>query len=137
MPNSGYSADLTQIRPDAELVLQKLSQKYQLGIIANQQKEAIGLLENAGLEKYFYHFKVSDHHGVKKPDPRYFEAVLKETGADPKRSAMIDDNLVRGLMPAKKIGMKTVWFKRNDFQNNKDRTADFTVNNLSELLNIF
>lgn len=137
LPKGGYSIEFTQVRAESTKVLSELSRKYHLGVIANQHRDAIELLKLAGVEKYFYHFKVSDHHGFKKPDPQYFEAVLKETGADPKRSVMIDDNLVRGLMPAKKIGMTTVWFKGNDYQNDKDKTADFTVSNLSELLNIF
>jgi HAD superfamily hydrolase (TIGR01509 family) len=136
LPNGGYGELLTKVRPETALILEKLEQKYHLGIIANQQKEAIELLKKAGIAKYFHHLKVSHHHGFKKPDPEYFVAVLKETGADPKMSVMIDDNLVRGLLPAKKLGMTTVWFKTNDYQPNNGE-SDYIIKNLSELLNIF
>ena len=49
---------------------------------------------------------------------------------------MIDDNIERGLMPAKKLGMKTIWF---DWGIRKDYPdwIDYKIQKLEDLLQIF
>lgn len=140
MKNSGVSrasyAEIVKVRLEAVPVLTELSKKYQLGIIANQSPAIKNKLEKDGLLKFFNHNTVSHEYGFEKPDPRIFEAVFQETGADPMKSVMIDDNIERGLMPAKKFGMTTVWYKTED-REVPDGAVDFTIGSFSELLDIF
>lgn len=125
-----------KLRPETKEILEKLSKKYKLGLIANQPASTRKIMEDAGLVDYFAHFKVSDDHGFSKPDVRYFKAVLDETGADPERSMIIDDNIERGLLPAKKIGMTTVWYKLRDRQDYPKDKLDHIVTELVELLSL-
>lgn len=128
---------LSTIRPEAKAVLAELSQRYNLGITANQNEKTIELLETSDLLPFFSHQKMSAHIGLEKPDPNFFLTVLKDTGALPSESVIIDDNWFRGLAPAKQLGMTTVLYKREFIPYPDTATPDFTINTLEELLNLF
>ena len=121
------------IRPEAQKVLEALSKKHKLGIIANQPKCARKLLEDAGIEKYFTFTGLSDEHDLHKPDPAFFEKVLQYSGADPKTAVMIDDSVERGILPAKKLGLATIRFKGGQNEKNANIT-DFEIDSLEDLL---
>ncbi|OGY46525.1 MAG: hypothetical protein A3A24_03845 [Candidatus Buchananbacteria bacterium RIFCSPLOWO2_01_FULL_46_12] len=127
------------IRPEARTVLKALAKKYSLGLIANQPRETKEKLRKAGLEKYFSHFGVSKEYQLSKPDKKFFLTILKETKADPFNSAIVDDNPERGLMPAKKLGLTTVWYQ-HDYWGSRHfipNYTDYTVTKLEELVDIF
>lgn len=125
------------VRKEASEVLEKLSKKYQLGLIANQPKSNKAQLEEAGINKYLNHFLVSQEHGFGKPDLRYFQSVFEATGAEPQKSVMVDNNIERGLCSAKKLKMTTIWFNNKSKQVSNDMNVDFTVFNLRGLLDLF
>ena len=54
---------------------------------------------------------------------------------------MVGDRLDNDIYPAKKLGMKTVWIRQGfavyQTPENKDYEADYAVDNLLELTNIF
>lgn len=124
------------IRPEALPTLQQLSQKFKLGIIANQSSQAKQKLEAEGIAQYLHTAEMSEHLQVDKPNPEIFTTVLKNCGALPERSVMVDDNIERGLSPAKKLGMKTVWFKTEE-RNVPEDVVDEVITNLSELPTLF
>ncbi|MFA6382368.1 MAG: HAD family hydrolase [Candidatus Buchananbacteria bacterium] len=124
------------VRPEAEKIVERLSEKYNLGLLANQPVNTKEKLERAGVLKYFKFQEVSEDFKLRKPDPEFFKAIFKATGADSKKSVIIDDNIERGLIPAKKLGMTTIWFKLED----RDVPAgivDYTVESLGGLLELF
>ncbi|OQB05383.1 MAG: Pyrimidine 5'-nucleotidase YjjG [bacterium ADurb.Bin212] len=125
------------VRKEAKIVLGKLAKKYQLGLIANQPTANKILLEEAGVSKFLNHFLVSQEHGFGKPDLRYFQSVFNATKANPQRSVMVDNNIERGLHPAKRLKMTTVWFNAHKKEVPDDNNVDFTVNNLQGLLDLF
>ena len=106
-----------------------------MGLLANQPVSVKEKLDKAGVLQYFKFQDVSENFNLRKPDPEFFKAIFKAAGADPKESAIIDDNIERGLIPAKKLGMTTVWFKLEDREAVND--IDFAVSNLNALLDIF
>jgi len=53
----------------------------------------------------------ADH--VPKPDPRPYQAMIERLGIDPKRAVMVEDIAVN-LMPARELGMTTVWLRNDD-----------------------
>jgi HAD superfamily hydrolase (TIGR01509 family) len=127
----------SKVRPEAKSVLKVLSEKYMLGILANQALPTKERLIQAGVEKYFEHFTVSAEYDLEKPDPRFFKAIFRAAGANPKQSVIIDDNIERGLLPAKKLGMTTVWYKRAERKDIPESQIDYTIKSLKDLLNIF
>jgi putative hydrolase of the HAD superfamily len=94
----------------AEQVLQSLSQKCDLGIIANQSEDILDLIENSGFEKYFKVKTISGVARLKKPDPRIFQLALREAGreAGDNLCIMVGDRLDTDICPANRLGMSTV-----------------------------
>jgi putative hydrolase of the HAD superfamily len=92
----------------AEQMLQSLSQRCELGIIANQSEDILGLLQSSGLEGYFKVKAISGVAKLKKPDPRIFQLALKEAGRDAGDCIMVGDRLDTDICPANRLGMATV-----------------------------
>jgi putative hydrolase of the HAD superfamily len=57
--------------------------------------------------------------GIKKPHPRIFEVALSLIGAVPHHTIFCGDNVQADIVPAKALGMTTVW-KRTDHSNTSD-----------------
>lgn len=99
---------LFRLAEGAEHVLEALSQKHGLGIIANQSDDIVGLLRSSGIEKYFAVRTISGAVKLKKPDPRIFQLALKEAGRDAGECVMVGDRLDTDVCPANKLGMATI-----------------------------
>lgn len=132
----GYK-EYSSLRPEAIGVIEQLSKKYKLGIMANQPEQMTQRLREFGLLVHFHHTGMSGDYGFHKPDPRLFEEIIKETGAVPSRSVMIDDNIERGLAPANTLGMKTIWYKRADEVRESPAFVNAAISSLKDLLHLF
>ena len=122
---------------DTEECLMLLSSKYKIGIIANQSLGTAERLKSFGILKYIDLVVASAEEGVAKPDKRIFEIALKRADCKANQAIMIGDRIDNDIVPAKKLGMGTIWIKQGfgrywNFTNDEER-ADFEVNNLSEL----
>ncbi|MBP7005541.1 HAD family hydrolase [Patescibacteria group bacterium] len=132
------SAEMNEARkmqtvyPEALDTVRLLSETYRLGILANQPVETKQMLANAGLLEYFTSTNLSGDYPFQKPDPRYFLQTLQDAGADVSRSVLVDDNIERGLAPAKQIGMRTVWYKHRERAVPSD-TVDAVIESLQDL----
>lgn len=131
---------LEKLYPETETVIEKLSHKYKLGIIANQTAGTKSRLDKWGIGKYFDVVVASAEAGCAKPDLQIFELALEQSGCMSKNAAMIGDRLDNDIVPAKKLGMKTIWarqeFAKHQKINDKSAQPDYTVDNLNELLEI-
>ena len=128
--------------PDAQSTLETLCRKgYKLGIIANQNPGLDNRLENWGLRQYFEVIAASAEIGYEKPDKEIFEWTFKHAGCSAQESVMVGDRLDNDIIPAKAVGMKTVWVKNGlaKYQNADlgKGVADHQISSLSELLLIF
>ena len=125
---------------DTEECLKKLSKKYKIGIIANQSLGTEKRLENFGILKYINLVIASAEEGVAKPDKRIFEIALERSNCAPANAVMIGDRIDNDIVPAKRMGMKTIWIEQGfgKFWNiaNESEKADFVVDNLTEICNI-
>ncbi len=127
---------------DARSTLETLCCKgYKLGIIANQNPGLEKRLENWGLRQYFEVIAASAEIGYAKPDKEIFESAFKLAGCTSQESVMVGDRLDNDIIPAKSVGMKTVWVKNGlaKYQNANlgKGVADYQISSLSELLLIF
>lgn len=136
-----WNSDLECLYPDAENVLQILSQKYKLGVIANQTVGTAVRLENRGIKKYFDVIVASAEAGYAKPDLEIFNIAIHESGCNPNEAVMIGDRLDNDILPAKSLGMSTVWIKQGFavYQSVKaqEEKPDFEVDSLTQLLRLF
>ena len=135
-----YRTELEELYEDAPAVIKVLAQKYELGIIANQLDGLKERLEAFGLLQYFKYIISSWDVQVMKPDVRIFEYALAKANCKPQNACMIGDRLDNDILPAKSLGMKTVWIKRGfgalQKPLSKSEEPDYTINKLSQLLEI-
>ena len=136
-----YRTELETLYKEAPAVIQALSQKYELGIIANQLDGLKERLQAFDLLKYFKYIISSWDLKVMKPDIRIFEYALDKANCKPQEACMIGDRLDNDILPAKSLGMKTVWIKQGfgalQKPLSKSEEPDYTISNLTELLKIF
>jgi HAD superfamily hydrolase (TIGR01509 family) len=104
----------TAIYPDVVPCLDALTDRYRLGIIANQPSSVRAAMDRDGLSPYFEVWGVSDDLGLQKPDPKLFSQVLYTAGVAPTRAVMLGDRLDYDVRPAKNAGMRTVWVLRGE-----------------------
>ena len=136
-----WSPRYEELYPDTVKCLQTLGEKYHLGIIANQIPGAEKRLEGMGIRRYFDLIVSSAEEGVAKPDPRIFRIALTRACCTPDQAVMIGDRIDNDIVPAKQMGMKTVWIKQGmgkywNIQGDCE-TPEYEVNSLTELLSVF
>lgn len=124
--------------PDACDTLTELKARgYRLGIIANQNPGLEKRLEDWGLRQYFDVIVSSAEIGYAKPDREIFEKAFEMAGCTAEESVMVGDRLDNDMLPAKEIGMKTVWMKSGLAKYQTSEIADFQIQSLGELKEIF
>jgi len=135
-----YSGEREILYSDAVEVIRKLSERYRLGILANQPTNTRERLIADGLYEMFDICLLSDCEHLHKPDLRFFEYALGRAGCSAEEAVMIGDRLDNDVFPAKKIGMKTVRIAQGLFSVQKplndDYTADYEIASLAELLDL-
>lgn len=138
LPIPKWHNELERLYPDTEKVLKELSKKYRIGIIANQSLGSKERLNTWGIGQYIDLVVASAEVGILKPDLNIFKLALQEAGCVPDEAIMIGDRLDNDIIPAKTIGMHTVWIKQGfaAYQSiaNNNEAPDFVINSLPELL---
>lgn len=83
----------TQYFPCVEDVLTELSSKYKVALLSNTMSDQPKiLLREAGFDKYFDAIYCSRDLGVRKPNPKIFDIVLKELGVHPENAVHVGDS---------------------------------------------
>lgn len=122
---------------DTEECLRILSKKYKIGVIANQSPGTAGRLEEYGLLRYINLVTASAEEGVSKPNPRIFQIALDKSGCMPARAVMIGDRVDNDIIPAKTMGMRTIWLRRGIWRDwritSEQEKADCVVHSLAEI----
>ena len=135
-----WNSDDEVVYPEAEDCLKALSKRYKIGIIANQNPGSRERLERIGLLKYIDLVIASAEEGMAKPDLRIFHIALDRANCKPEEAVMVGDRIDNDIVPANKIGMKTVWIRQGFGGLAQPQTAaetpDYTINSLNELSNI-
>lgn len=137
LPKTEWHSEDEFLYPDAEGILEKLSGKYKLGIIANQNFGTEKRLGDFEILKYFDVVISSAEEGVAKPEPEIFRRALIRAKAKSDRCVMVGDRLDNDIIPAKRLGFKTVWVRQGfarfvpvEFG---DDYADFICENIEEI----
>lgn len=80
------------------------------GIISNWPPSLRSFLEYHELSEYFTSVVVSGELGVTKPNLAIFEQALTELGVMPDQCVYVGDNPGNDVLPAQRLGMKTIHF---------------------------
>lgn len=91
---------------------------------------AQALLSGLGITDCFSAvFSVEDVHLQPKPLIAAYRTLLHQLKINPRRCIMVEDSS-HNLLPAKRLGMKTVWLRRSG---RRALTADILIRNLADL----
>lgn len=137
-----WHSELETLNADAQAVLQELVNRgYHLGVLANQNPGLHERLTGWEIREYFAVIASSAELGFAKPEPAVFEKALEMAGCSLPEAVMIGDRLDNDIVPAKEIGMNTVWY-RSGLSSCQSRDlgkgiADVIIDSLGELLDIF
>nr|MDQ2686392.1 HAD family hydrolase [Armatimonadota bacterium] len=104
----------------------------------NQHPPVAQALADYGIAGLFDVVVISEIMHLYKPDPAIFQCALDQAGISPPEAIFVGDRPDNDILPAKKLGMKTVRFRRGvqyALFNPSDpaMTADETVTDVSEL----
>ena len=97
---------------DEKLVklIEYLSKKYDLVLLSNWFTDTQKLrLKGVGIDKYFSIIIGGDEHPLK-PNLEAFDIVLKDY--KPEECLMVGDSLIADIIPAKKLGINTIWITK-------------------------
>ena len=132
---SNESGKVAYLYPDVRETLSKLKGKYKLAILSNGNKVSQRRkLETIAIYDLLDYSLVSGEFSVNKPDPRIYHYVCGQLGLDPEECAYIGDNYRIDVEGSKNAGLYPVYVCRTK----GDAVSDcLTINNISELLNIF
>ena len=132
-----WHTELEKLYPFTESILAELSEKYKLGIIANQSAGSEKRLADWGIGKFFDLVITSAEEGVEKPNLEIFSIALDRAECEPCNAVMVGDRLDNDIIPAKKIGMKTIWVKQSFAERQPDSDIpDYIINSLEDINNI-
>ena len=112
LPKAPWRSDLEQLYPAVPTLLQQLSRRYSLGIIANQNAGLEARLEQWEIQSYFDVVISSHEIGASKPEPAIFAAALTAAKCSPEKACMIGDRLDNDILPAQQLGMRTIWVRQ-------------------------
>lgn len=109
---------------------------YRLGAAGNMRTDTESVLARSGLP--FQFIGSSERWGVKKPDPRFFEHVIRDGAAAPDRSVYVGDRVDNDIRPAQAAGMRAVFVRRGPWgevhaARRESVVADATIATLAEL----
>ena len=129
-----------EISKDVFEVLKYLSINYKLGVVANQTLDALKLLKNTGINKYFRNFEVSESIGFEKPDERIFLYVMNMLEVSNEECIMIGDRIDNDIIPANNLNIYSIRIKTGRFTYQVPRDISekpkYEIHNLLELQNI-
>ena len=101
--------------PEVLNTIRELSNKgIRIGLIANQPASVIESLKRDGILDFIEFTGISALVGVEKPNPKIFELALARLEVNASETVHIGNRIDTDVLPAKKIGFKTIWVRRGE-----------------------
>ena len=104
--------------------LEILRNDFDLIIAGQYGREILEMLKKHSLLDLFKNHLTQDDFSITKPDPRYYERIIKACGAEPEKCLMVGDRIDKDIIPAKQLGMKTVMVRGGLHKNQHPRIPD-------------
>jgi HAD superfamily hydrolase (TIGR01549 family) len=117
-------------------LLESISRDYKTAVVSNFYGNLDRILVEAGLAHSIAVVADSARIGFYKPDHRIFAAALEQLSVAPHEAVMVGDSIGKDCVPARALGMTTVWLRHREFFDRKVGPADsvdFTIDHLEEL----
>ncbi|MCK4736103.1 MAG: HAD-IA family hydrolase, partial [Methanophagales archaeon] len=104
---------------------------YKLGIVSDGTiDEQIYTLSKMGIIGFFDTIIISEAIGVNKPNPKIFEAAIKDLAIEPENIFFIGDDFKKDVIGGKKCGLKTIWVTktvRREVSEDYDKHIDIII----------
>ncbi|MBA3235907.1 MAG: haloacid dehalogenase type II [Chloroflexi bacterium] len=97
--------------PDSVEALARLHERFRLGVITNCDDDLFAR-SAARLETAFDWVVTAESVGSYKPNPRNFEAAIKRIDVPRERILHVAQSLFHDHVPAKRLGLTTIWINR-------------------------
>jgi putative hydrolase of the HAD superfamily len=124
------------LRSNAALLVREHS-RFRFAVVSNFTANLPLILGETGLTHVFDAVVCSAIEQVKKPDPSIFRLALARLGVGAGESAMVGDSLGNDIVPAKELGLTTVWLRGDrNFSGGQASAADHVVSNLDQALSL-
>ena len=124
---------------EAKATLELLSENYKIGIIANEDKMILSILDKYELSTYF-NCCIFSYEDNKEPDKEILRLVQNMLNIRLGESVMVGDRLDTQLQTANTLGIITIRFTNSIFKlqevRNQDEIPNFTISNLRQLISI-
>jgi len=126
------------LREDTLTVLKVLKDAgYKQYAVTNGSNVAqSGKLYASGVGVYFDDIYISEKIGIPKPRKEYFDYVQAQTGYEQETTVIIGDSLTSDICGGNNAGIKTIWFRLPDADDNTKYSVDAEVRTLTEILGL-
>ncbi len=123
-----------QVLEVSRKVVAELAEKYPLVLVSNFYGNIHTILRDFRLE-FFKEVIESAVVGVRKPDPRIFEMGVEALGLSPGEVVVVGDSFGKDIVPATKVGCKTIWMKGIGWGNEvvDESLPTWTLTDISQL----
>jgi putative hydrolase of the HAD superfamily len=92
-------------------ILNRVRHSYRLGLVSNFCGNVATLCREAGLAESLDVILDSTQVGISKPDTEIFRMALERLKLSPEHAIFVGDSYERDMIPARGLGMKTIWLK--------------------------
>nr|WP_314480086.1 HAD-IA family hydrolase [uncultured Pseudomonas sp.] len=118
-----------EIFPEAQPMLELLSQRYALGVITNGNADVSRL----GLADYFHFALCAEDLGIGKPDPAPFVEALRRGGVAASEAVHVGDHPRDDIAGAQRAGLRAVWFNPQAKPWGSEHSPDAEIQRLTQL----
>ncbi len=114
-----------------ELLCALRTQGYGVWLLSNAQSIfTTRELDRLGLTDCFDGIYLSSDYGVKKPDRRFFDALLHAQGIQPDRAVMIGNDGLCDIRGGREAGLDTIYIRSNLSPDEPEPEADYTLDRM-------
>ena len=133
-----HDINLDFLKKDLKLRKELIELKTKKFVFTNGSHEhASNITKTLGISDLFDgFFDITDCNFIPKPSIKPYKKLIDKFNIKPSETVFIEDIAIN-LEPAKKLGMKTVWLKNNEYWGKKDsdkKFVDLKIENLSSFL---
>ncbi|RLJ00288.1 MAG: hypothetical protein DRP03_00915 [Candidatus Aenigmatarchaeota archaeon] len=108
-----------------------------LAVLSSERAQSLStMLLWAKLSRYFVKIMATESIGVDKPDPQVFWFLIRAINAKREEVVYVGDSYTNDIVPAKKFGIKAIWYNRANEQFEMKYRPDKTISDLVTLLDI-
>lgn len=124
--------------PEAAEVLQRLQQRYSLGLVGNGDTTEQRLkIAHLGIERYFNYILIGQEEGCYKPDPEMFQKALTRASVQPEEMLFVGDRIDEDVFGPKALNIRVAWVARGFVRSVPGPVQpDYILRDLRELLRV-